>query len=170
MKIVVFGEEVKLLQQLMLDIAGEGRHWIPVRKNDNSCRSLADRHYSRQHPGSPQFCRPGHNLVLRTAIGDAVWVTWRGIRDDGFDAWECTIFRNESRYRSSDLIKEAVQISIELWGQPPKDGIITTVDANKVKSTNPGCCFKMAGFKRIGETKWNKKIILQYKPRKEAKP
>ena len=152
------------LQQIMIDIAGEGKHWIRVKKSDGSCLSLADRHYSRQQPGSPQFCRPGHNIVLRTALGDAVWVTWQGIRDDGFDAWECTIFRNESLYLSSELIKEAIQISLETWGKAPKDGIITTVDSRKVRSINPGCCFKKAGFKRIGETKCNKRIILQYKP------
>jgi hypothetical protein len=153
----------------MLDIAEQG-HWIRVNKGDTSCRALADRHYSRQHPGSPQFCRPGRNLVLRTALGNAVWVTWKGIRDDGLDAWECTIFRNESSYLSSELIKEAVDLTKKYWGKLPPDGIITTVDPKKVQSINPGCCFKKAGWKYIGKTKVNKLIILQYKEKQDSRP
>jgi hypothetical protein len=152
------------LNQLMMHLEAPSRHWQRVKKSDISCRLLADRHYSRQTVGDKQFCRPGRNIVMRTAMGDAVWVTWQGIRDDGYDAWECTIFRNESEYLSSDLIKEAVTMTIEVWGKLPMDGIITTVDSNKIKSKNPGYCFKKAGFKSIGKTKVNKLIILQYKP------
>lgn len=90
--------------------------WVITNKGDQDCRLLADRHYSRQKVGSPQFCRPGRNLVLRAKDGNAVWVTWSGIRDDGLDAWECTIFRNESDHRSSDLIREAVEITLQEWG------------------------------------------------------
>lgn len=109
------------------------------------------------------FCRPGRNLVLRTPEGDAVWVTWSGIRDDGLNAWECTIFRNESKHLSSQLIREAEQITYKMWGEPPKDGLITTVDAKKINSRNPGYCFKMAGWQPIGYTKVNKLLILQKK-------
>jgi hypothetical protein len=136
--------------------------WMTTHKGDISCRKLADRHYSRQTIGDPQFCRPGRNLVLRTAAGDAVWVTWHGIRDDGLQAWECTIFRNESSYQSSDMISDAIEATIALWGNPPNDGIITYVAADKVKSSNPGYCFKKAGFKHIGESKKRHLLLLQY--------
>ena len=151
------------MNQQMMNLAEEKTYWIKVNKGDSSCRALADRHYSRQNPGSVNFCRPGRNLVLRTAAGDAVWVTWQGIRDDGFNAWECTIFRNESRHLSSELIKQAVEITKRYWGQLPPDGIITMVAPDKIKSKNPGYCFKQAGWKYIGRTKVNKLIILQYK-------
>lgn len=127
--------------------------WIITNKGDQECRVLADRHYSRQKIGARQFTRPGRNLVLRTEIADAVWVTWSGIRDDGIDAWECTIFRNESAYLSSDLIREAVEITIREWGQPPTDGIITYVDQTKVRSVNPGFCFLKAGWRKSGRSK-----------------
>ncbi|WNC17879.1 hypothetical protein [Brevibacillus brevis] len=127
--------------------------WFVTDKGDRNCRELADRHYSRQSVGNKQFCRPGHNLVLRTALADALWVTWSGIRDDGLDAWECTIFRNESGYLSSDMIRWAVRATLKQWGLPPKDGIITYVDAEKVASRNPGFCFKKAGFQLIGKSK-----------------
>ncbi|WP_236342448.1 hypothetical protein [Paenibacillus plantiphilus] len=123
---------------------------------------LADRHYSRQTIGADMFCRPGRNLVLRTAMGDAVWVTWSGIRDDGLQAWECTIFRNESDYLSSNMVRAAVTATIAQWGQPPPDGIITYVDADKVRSINPGCCFKAAGWRQIGRSKRRGLILLQY--------
>lgn len=124
---------------------------------------MADRHYNRQTIGSNQFCRPGKNLVLRTQNCDALWVSWQGIRDDGFDAWECTIFRNESNILSSQLIEEAIKITIKKWGLMPKDGMITYVKPKAIQSINPGYCFKVAGFKKIGESKVNKLILLQFK-------
>lgn len=149
------------MNQLMLDIPQYGV-WMVTHKGDRSCRLLADRHYSRQTIGHPMFTRPGKNLVLRSAGGDAVWVTWRGIRDDGLDAFECTIFRNESTVLSSELIKDAVKATQAEWGNFPKDGIITYVYAEKVRSTNAGCCFKKAGWKHIGQSKKRGLILLQY--------
>ncbi|OMG48435.1 hypothetical protein BK140_16775 [Paenibacillus macerans] len=138
-------------------------------KTDPSCRLLADRHYSRQHVGALQFTRPGQNLVLRTADGSAVWVTWNGIRDDGLKAWECTIFRNEAPelYLSSDMIRAAVAATHAEWGKPPTDGIITYVDATKIYSPNPGYCFKVAGWKQIGRSKRRGLVLLQWKGEKD---
>lgn len=146
--------------QTMFDLPQYG-HWMVTHKGDKTCRMLADRHYSRQNIGHPMFTRPGKNLVLRTADAKAVWVTWSGIRDDGLDAWECTIFRNETDIISSELIKEAVTATLERWGTPPKDGIITYVWAEKVNSVNPGYCYKKAGWKVIGKSKVRGLILLQ---------
>jgi hypothetical protein len=148
--------------QIMLDIPQYGP-WMKVKKTDDSCRQLADRHYSRQTVGADQFTRPGENIVMRTALGDALWVTWRGIRDDGLQAWECTHFRNESDLLSSDMIRSAVAATLSLWGHPPPDGIITYVDAAKIRSVNPGCCFKAAGWRQIGRSKRRGLVLLQYK-------
>lgn len=148
------------MNQLMLDLPQYGP-WLVTHKGDQSCRLLADRHYSRQTVGAAMFCRPGRNLVLRTAAGDAVWVTWDGIRDDGLRAWECTIFRNESSATSSAMIREAVAATLAEWGSPLPDGLITYVDATAIRSTNPGCCFKRAGWRRIGESKRRGLILLQ---------
>lgn len=149
------------MPQMMIDIPEYGP-WIVTHKGDRACRLLADRHYSRQRVGALMFTRPGRNLVLRTPVGDAVWVTWSGIRDDGLQAWECTIFRNESSNLSSDMIRAAVTATIAEWGQPPPDGIITYVDKSKVRSRNPGFCFLSAGFQRIGRSKRRGLILLQY--------
>jgi hypothetical protein len=135
--------------------------WEITHKGDQECRKLADRHYSRQTIGAKLFTRPGKNLVLRTKDADAVWVTWQGIRDDGINAWECTIFRNESRYLSSDLIREAVEITLREWGSPPKDGLITYVDQSKIRSVNPGFCFLKAGWMKDGFSKRRKLLRLK---------
>lgn len=156
-------KEAAVMQQMMLDIPTYGP-WLVTHKGDKTCRILADRHYSRQHVGASMFTRPGRNLVLRTAAGDAVWVTWSGIRDDGLRAWECTIFRNESLFLSSDMIRAAVSATIAEWGQPPPAGIITYVDQSKVRSSNPGFCFLSAGFRRIGRSKRRGLVLLQFLP------
>ncbi|MNN74509.1 hypothetical protein D3C81_1907180 [compost metagenome] len=71
------------MQQLMLNFLIHGP-WLVTQKGDRFYRQLADQHYSRQqHVGAPMFIRPGNNLVLSTAAGDAVWVTWPGFRDNG---------------------------------------------------------------------------------------
>lgn len=129
--------------------------WNLINKGDKRALALADRHYTRQKPGSNQFCRPGKNLVLLTEDEKALWVTWHGIRDDGWDAWECTLFRNEGDYLSSHLIVMALGITRHLWGEPPKDGIITYVGKHL-----RGGCFHAAGFHKAGYSKKGK-LLLQ---------
>ena len=129
---------------------------MQVNKCDRRAVALADRHYSRKSPGTSQFTQPGHNLVLLSRDEKAVWVTRAGIRDDGYDAWECTIFRNEGTYLSSHLIVLALDITHHLWGLPPTDGIITYVGKHL-----RGGCFHAAGFRRIGESKTHHLPLLQ---------
>lgn len=141
----------------MLGPAGEGKilTWELINKGDYRALSLADRHYTRQTPGSPQFCRPGKNLVLLSDREDALWVTWSGIRDDGWgDAWECTLFRNEGAYLSSHLIVLALGITRHIWGDPPESGMITYVGQHL-----RGGCFHAAGFRKDGESKGGKPLL-----------
>lgn len=128
--------------------------WQVIHKGDKRALELADRHYTRQTPGSNQFCRPGKNLVLLSENEDALWVTWSGIRDDGWDAWECTLFRNEGTYLSSHLVVLALGITRNLWGLPPKDGLITYVGEHL-----RGGCFHAAGFRKIGQSKSGKPLL-----------
>lgn len=72
--------------------------WNLINKGDKRALALVVRHYTRQKPGSNQFCRPGKNLVLLTEDEKALWVTWHGNRDDDWDAWECILLRNEGEY------------------------------------------------------------------------
>lgn len=131
-------------------------YWEQIPKADPRAVALADRHYTRQKPGTPQFTRPGRNLVLLSTDSKALWVTWSGFRDDGWDAWECTIFRNEGPYISSHLIMLALGITVREWGIPPADGMITYL-GNHLR----GGCFHAAGFRKAGHSKVHGKPLLQ---------
>lgn len=48
---------------------------------------------------------------------------------------------------SSDLILEAETLTRAAWGEPPADGWVTFVDRRRVRSSNPGYCFQVAGWR-----------------------
>lgn len=138
--------------------------WQITDKGDRQAWELAERHYTRQTPGSRLFTRNGQNLVFVTECGKAAWVTFRptpgkATRADKLDAWECALFRNESKWLSSYLILEAQALTIALWGPTPKDGLITFVKPGAIRSINPGACYKKAGWKRVGESKDGKPLL-----------
>ncbi len=129
--------------------------WAITDKGDDRARALAEDHYTRQTPGARSFTRNGQNLVFLTPDLKAVWVTFRPTagkaeRKDKLEAWECALFRNTGPFRSSELIIDAVLLSMALWGPVPKDGFITFVKPECVKSVNPGYCYKKAGWKSFG--------------------
>ena len=129
--------------------------WWITKDGDDYCRELFDRHYSRRFYRDGRkpllFCGPGEKLVLRTWEADALFV-WRKFRDDsGQTGINCAIFRNESKRRSSELVRQADAIADFCW---PSERHYTYVDAEKVKSINPGYCFKVAGWTTCGMTKW----------------
>lgn len=104
------------------------------------------------------FTRNGQNLVFLTPDLKAVWVTFRptpgkATRSDKLEAWECALFRNTGPFRSSELIIDAILLSMVLWGPVPKDGFITFVKPECVRSVNPGYCYKKAGWKITGQSK-----------------
>ena len=140
--------------------------WFVVGKGHPACVALADRHYSRRKVGSPQFMPPGQTLCLVTAKGDAVFGWHRPHPDSGLvsmsglDGWTCTIFRNESRHLSSHLILEAEVVLASRYDCGP-DGLITYVWDCKVRSCNPGFCFKRAGWATFGRSKDGKKSLLR---------
>jgi hypothetical protein len=139
--------------------------WNETHKGDIECRLLADRHYSRQTPGHPMFCRPGYNFVLKATgpLGLATWVWFRpkwesGIkgteRKDKLRAIECTLFRNESGLLSSDLIREATVLLLT-WPRALDvewpDGAITGIKSDatmrgRSKNSPPGKCYLAAGW------------------------
>jgi len=65
---------------------------------------------------------------------------------DGQTGYNCAIFRNESSRRSSDIILECEEIAFERWGP---NRLYTYVDPAKIKSVNPGYCFKQAGLHTV---------------------
>lgn len=143
------------------------KHWTRTTKFDKRGARLADRHYSRRKVGSPQFMPPGQTIVLVGQRERAVFGWWRpdpssGIRAmNGLDGWTCTIFRNEGEMLSSELILDAELAVAEAGHGCGPDGFITYVFDRKVRSANPGCCFKKAGWKITGRSADGKKTLLQ---------
>lgn len=132
--------------------------WQLSDRFDPAAVAIADRHYNRQKVGSPQFVPPGRCVVLRTPEADAFWITsWpfaEYVRHAWPGAWVCSAFRNESEHLSSELITEALAATLSIWPEPPDLGMVTFVDRSKTRpKKDPGYCYLMAGFERVGETK-----------------
>ncbi len=132
--------------------------WRESNRAEPAGMRLADRHYNRQKIGSPQFVPPGGCAVFLTMTEDALWVTstpfaeyvkhaWAG-------AWVNSLFRNESEHLSSELITQALAASRWVLGEPPELGIVSFVDADKIRhKRDPGRCYRKAGWEHVGFTK-----------------
>lgn len=75
--------------------------WHQSYRADPKAREVADRHYNRQKPGTPNFVPPGRCCVFYTENqgGKALWVTSfpfaQYVRHQWAGAWVCSAFRNE---------------------------------------------------------------------------
>lgn len=143
-------------------------NWLLSHRADKRALPLADRHYSRQHIGAPQFVPPGRCLVLLTEDGGALWTTsypfaayvkhaWRG-------AWVNSLFRRESGPLASELIRDAVAATMDKWPEPPAVlcpycgdvvAMVTFINQKHVRHKRDfGRCYVKAGFRRCtGKTK-----------------
>lgn len=144
-------------------------------------------HYSRRTPGSKTFTGVGQEIVLVTDCGRAVWAVIRQRtparrgtggsrgRDGATDAtryvWRNMMFRNLGAGRSSDLIREATTLTYTLWeeryGELPSERLRTEIDPRRIKSTNPGCCYLIAGW---GERKMRRGKVIIYAPLRHLPP
>jgi len=128
--------------------------WIIAQDGEPELKALYDRHYSARHYKDGRRCTrfagPGETIVLTTPRRDALWV-WRRFRDaSGQIGINCSVFRNESGIRSSDLIREADAVADFCW---PGERHYTYVSPSAVRSKNPGYCYLCAGWVRCGYTK-----------------
>jgi hypothetical protein len=149
-------------------------NWHLSNRADPLAVKLADKHYSRQKPGTPQFVPPGRCLVLITQEANALWVTsWpfaEYVKHAWAGAWMCSLFRNESDYLSSELITEAVAVTRWHYGNPPEKGFVTFVDRSKVRRKRDfGRCYRRAGWSVCGETAGGL-LALQLKPEDMPEP
>jgi hypothetical protein len=135
-------------------------------------------HYSRRTPGSKTFTGIGREIVLVTDCGRAVWsVVYQrtpqrrgsggsrgraGDRDDAPMVWRNNVFRNLGAGLSSLLIESAVAATLAAWvtryGGLPAEPLRTEIDTRAVRSTNPGYCYWVAGWRR-GECHRGKLIM-----------
>lgn len=144
--------------------------WEISDRADPPARAIADRHYSRQKPGTKQFVAPGRCIVLRAE--QAYWVTsWpfaEYVKHEWPGAWINSAFRKEGgEDHASEYIREAVAATRALamtdptWegGKVPALGMVTFIDPAKVKPRmvrgRPtwGHSYMEAGFKHVGYTK-----------------
>lgn len=146
-----------------------GYAWLAVKDGDDAARGIFNRHYSRHWYADGRrprlFVGPGEKMVLVTPTNDALFV-WRKFKsDDGQTGVNCAVFRNEGQTRSSDLIKAAELMAWERW---PGERLYTYVAPRKIRSTNPGWCFQVAGWRKCGVTKHNQLVILEKCPEEAA--
>lgn len=136
--------------------------WCASHRFDKAALPLADRHYNRQKPGTPQFVPPGRCVVLLSQNKDALWVTsWpfaQYVRHAWAGAWVNSMFRKECGGDASEMIRAAVAKTKETW-EPPELGIVTFVDPKHVPGVMVrgyrcyGFSYWKAGFKHVGLTK-----------------
>jgi hypothetical protein len=133
--------------------------WWGTKDGDVECLSFFERHYTaRRQRRLNLFVGPGEKRVLRTMPEVLALFAWRKFKDDCIDhrtgqqqeGVNCAIFRNESQWRSSDLIRQADAIADALWTDRRH---YTYVDPTRVASRNPGWCFLCAGWVKCGVTK-----------------
>lgn len=147
-----------------------GAGWLVVPKFTPVGARLADGHYSRRKVGSPQFMPPGETIVLVTDDESAVFGWWRPniagshVAMNGLDGWTCSIFRNTGAHLSSDLILEAERALVASGRGCGPDGLLTYVWDAKVRSSNPGYCFLMAGWTRAARRSADGRKSLLRKP------
>lgn len=142
-------------------------YWLYAKDGDSHCLSIYRRHYSARRyltDRQPLFVGPGRKLVLMSRSGKSLFV-WRKFKDDcqpPQTGINCAVFRNEGEpeAKSSDLIKEAVEIVWADWG---RERLYTLVNAAKIQSPNPGYCFIASGWNKCGKSKTGK-VILELNP------
>lgn len=141
--------------------------WRMSHRADDEARQIADRHYSRQKIGTPQFVPPGRCFVL---VGDcAYWVTsWpfaQYVKHAWAGAWVNSAFRRESGPLASELIRDAVAMTRWYWPDVPELGMVTFIDTKKVRNKRDfGRCYVRAGFTRLKETTKGGLIVMQMLP------
>lgn len=138
-------------------------YWTTIADGNKQAMALFKKHYTfkerKQKKNAGRFAGPGERIVLLSTDGKALFV-WRKelYRKDDQTGVNCAVFRNEGKILSSELILQAEEIAWQRW---PGARLFTFINARKIKSTNPGYCYKKAGWKVCGESKARKLVILE---------
>lgn len=135
------------------DLSPASAHWRVSRDGDPIGYELYQRHYSAPKYRTQRqalFVGPGEKLVLIGHDDRAVFVWRRFIDASGQTGVNCAVFRNEGGALSSVLIGEA---EVFAWSRWPGARLYTYVNPDRIRSSNPGCCFKKAGWSSCGRTK-----------------
>lgn len=128
--------------------------WRESRDGNPAGLALYRRHYSRhvyRDGRDPAlFVGPGEKTVLLSHEDDALFVWRKFIDASGQQGVNCAVFRNESPHLASAMILDAEKWATKRW---PGERLYTYVNARRVRSDNPGYCFKPAGWRNAGLTR-----------------
>lgn len=136
-------------------------YWCEAKDGDRIAFAMYRRHYSSRKNPRPKvrlFVGPGEKMVLVGFMAPALFAWRKFIDDSGQRGVNCAVFRNESRHRSSAMVREAMEWA---WLRWPGERLYTTVDPAAVRSTNPGYCFQLAGWRKCGRTK-SGLVVLEF--------
>lgn len=144
-------------------------HWLAVKRTDPRAYALYRRHYSAtknvrwRRTGNTNVTSAGETMVLLSQCCRALFVWLRNTVDrlDKQQGVNCAVFRNEGAGLSSQLIQEADELA---WVRWPGERHFTYVDDSKIRSTNPGYSFLMAGWQRVGRNKDGRLTLLERLP------
>lgn len=135
--------------------------WRQSRDGDPLGLVLHRRHYSRRRYADGRdpalFVGPGEKLVLIAHDDDALFVWRRFIDASGQQGINCAIFRNESPHLASAMILDAESWARDRW---PGERFYTYVNPRRIRSSNPGYCFKRAGWTRCGMTRGRRPLVV----------
>lgn len=140
-------------------------YWVRVNDGNETAFRIFQRHYSfrkwriRSGKNGKRIIGPGETILLLGKDAKALFA-WKKQKysQDGQTGINCCIFRNEGNMQSSKLILQAEQIAWQRW---PGERLFTYVNQKKIRSTNPGYCYKMAGWKFVGITKARELLIFE---------
>lgn len=143
----------------------EHDEWVSVRDGHPILRPMMNRHYSarryRDGRQPPKVIGPGEYMALVSRDAMAIFCWRKALMMDGQTGVNCSVFRNEGRSQSSDLIRQAMA---RAWSRWPGERLFTYVNPKKIRSSNPGYCFICAGWRRCGGTKGGL-VVLEVIPR-----
>jgi hypothetical protein len=118
---------------------------------------------------------PGETFVLIGRDLLSVWGWWRThprsgiVAMNGKDGWTCSVFARHGGPLASELVLDA-ELALALLTRDGitaaacgPDGMLTYVWRSKVLSANPGYCYKVAGWRKIGTCARGTKDLL-HKP------
>lgn len=158
------GNHIASIVPLLITGVPVSANWLLSRDGDPLIYSMFMGHYSRvwhQRTRQRQFVGPGEKLVLLHRTGKAA-LAWRKFIDkSGQRGINNCLFINHGAGLSSQLILEAEHIA---WARWPGERLYTYVNPRKVRSTNPGYCYLMAGWRKCGITSSKKLLILEKLP------
>lgn len=142
-------------------------YWVQVNDGNPAAFNIFQRHYTygknkqrdknKHKKNGKRMIGPGETILL-LSVDEISIFAWKKQKysQDGQTGVNSCIFHNghtkEDQFylQSSDMILQAEQIA---WARWPGERLFTYVNPRKIKSANPGYCYKQAGWKQIGITK-----------------